>query len=69
MAETAAALICDGAGKSGKPSARLTALLRSASNDNCWIGDGFRDLATVDSLSSMVFLNSYRRRRWCGMNN
>jgi hypothetical protein len=54
MAVAAAALTCGGAGKSGKPSARLTAPTRCARWDSCWMGDGADRLDTADSLRSMA---------------
>ena len=43
-----------GAGKSGKPSARLTAPTRCARWDSCWMGDGADRLDAADSLRSMA---------------
>lgn len=54
MAAAAAALTWGGAGKSGKPSARLTAPTRCARWDSCWMGDGADRLDTADSLCSMA---------------
>ena len=54
MAAAAAALTWGGAGKSGKPSARLTAPTRCARWDSCWMGDGADRLDAADSLRSMA---------------
>lgn len=54
MAETAAVFIWAGAGKSGKPSARLMALHRWARCESSWMGDEVKLFATVDSFSSIA---------------
>lgn len=55
MAEMAAFLMWEGAGKSGKPSARLMALQRWARWESCWIGEGVDDFANDDNFSSIFF--------------
>ena len=54
MALTAAVLTWEGAGKSGKPSARLMALRLWARNDSSWIGEDVSFFAADDNFPSIV---------------
>lgn len=60
MAAAAAALTWAGAGKSGKPSARLTAPARCARWESCWMGDGATRLDAADSFASIALARSAR---------
>ena len=64
MAETAAFFIWEGAGKSGKPSARLIALHRWARCESSWMGDGVKVFATEDSFSS-IYSEACSLLLWC----
>lgn len=58
MAEMAASLTWGGAGKSGKPSARLMAPHRWARWESSWMGEGVRVRETLESFASIALLAS-----------